>query len=116
MEIQVKSNVIKKNYRGEWTAKARIDLAAPRQLQIYTGKAANGRLRTYASVVELEEIAPGVNAEKFELFGDFNKTYAETKTRCTAKAIETQQDEVIAIRAQILADAKAFYAAKGIEL
>lgn len=117
MEIQVKSNVVKKNYRGEWMAKARIDVAAPRQLQITTMKSANGQLRTFASVVEIEESStPGIFFEKFELFGDFNKVYASNKVRCTAKAIEKQQDEVIAIRAQVLADAKAFYLAKGIEL
>jgi hypothetical protein len=118
MEIQVKSNVIKKNWRGEWMAKARIDLTAPRQLQITTMKSASGKLRTYASVVEIEEstTTPGIFFEKFELFGDFNKTYLENKVRCTAKAIEKQQDEVLAIRAQVLVDAKVFYANKGIAL
>lgn len=116
MEIRIKSNISWKNWRGAWTAKARIDLAAPRQLQITTLKSASGRLRTIASVVEIEEIAFGVNSEKFALFGDFNKVYAESTVRCTQKAVEKQQDEVLAIRAQVLADAQAFYAAKGITL
>lgn len=115
--MQVKSNIVKKNYRGEWMAKARLPLTAPRELQVTTMKSANGKLRTYASVVEIEESdTPGIFFEKFELFGDFNKVYFESKVRCTQKAIETQQDAVLAILDEIVVDAKVFYANKGIAL
>jgi len=108
---------IRKDRWGAWVATTKLPLAGERQLTLRTCKRDSGAVQTVASVAIVKRDGNAL-IETFEVYGDYMKFVRSLQPkRATEKAIREQQDMVIAEQLDdIMADVKAFYAAKGIEV
>ena len=99
-----------------WRAETRVDLGpvtnhrgeGMRVLTINTWKHSNGGIYTSASAaVHLDGMT------SFEIFGDFHKTLIPRDgTKCTEKAVRQWHERALLQVDGVVAEAKAFYAAK----
>lgn len=104
----------KKDYYGKWVAKSRVPLQGVQVLEISTAKTQSGYLQTLASVVEVKPSGtPGIEITSFTMFQDYNARVEISKPRvCTEKVVRAQQELALGRIDEIIAAAKAFYAAK----
>ncbi len=103
-----------------WRAETKIALGMTRPddfkrgdlamlLVISTSKAMNGGLYSSANVQ-----AEGFGVVTFEIGGDFSKTIERDRAaRCAEKTVAAMQERALGRKEALLAEAKAFYAAKG---
>lgn len=114
MQYQITS---KKDFRGTWSAKTYIPLADNRRLIINSWKDYNKRLVTMASVVVFKNEG-AFTSESFEMFGDYNrKVRISTPKVVNEKRVREQQEAVLKEELDgIIAEAKEFYQAKGIQV
>lgn len=107
---------IRKDRWGKWVAETKYQLAGDRQLTLRTCKRDNGAVQTYASVAIVKRDGNAL-IETFEVYGDYMRcVYTDGPKRVTQKVIEQAQGIARCYIDQIMADVKAFYAAKGIEV
>lgn len=102
--------------RDGWEANTTIPLdgdesraiaVGERFLKVSTHKRDGGRLVTTASVATKTDIG-----YQFAMFQDYMKTVSQSKSRCTDKNVEVQHCGVLNDMDFILADVRAYYAAK----
>lgn len=93
------------NKRDDWK---KVDM--PLILTIGTGKALNGKLYSHAGVA-----AEYNGSTIMEICGDYRKILETTEERCTEKTVGAMHQRSLARLPDIIAEAKAFYAAKATE-
>lgn len=107
---------IRKDIYGKWVAETKYQLAGERQLTLRTCKRDNGAVQTFASVAIVKN-ENGARIETFKVYDDYMRcVYTDGPKRVTQKVIEESQSIARGYMPQIMADVKAFYAAKGIEV
>lgn len=104
------TNRITKGIRG-WSAEARIPvdglpLDGHRFLKVTTHKTDRGELVTSATLCKKED----GGGFSFVVFQDYSKTVIRSKSRCTEKNVEVQQQTALNDLQHILADVRIHYA------
>jgi hypothetical protein len=99
-----------KNMRGNWQGKTSVALAMPgpqRRLDITTLKVCSGNLITSALVCEVQD-----SVTTYTPYDDFSKRLEISDLRVTEKAVRLQHERALAQLDTLVAEVKAFYAAK----
>jgi hypothetical protein len=93
--------------RDGWAGKTTIPLddGSAREVQISTWKGQRGGVSTSVTVHTREGAFVS-----HKLFSDYSKRWALDDVRVTEKAVTTQHNRVLALKADILADVAEFYA------
>lgn len=99
---------IQKKPRSGWNAQTYYDFDGDRKLCLHTSKCEQGGISTFATVALHKD-----GFTTFALFYDYGKTVLRSGVKATEKGVTTLHAEAQAMLPQVIADAKAHYAAKG---
>jgi len=95
---------VRKDMRGSWSATSTYEMADNRRLRIATLKNYSGAIVTNATVHLLKD-----GFETHLMYRDFHRNVFNSRTRCTAKAVEAQHAEALKGAAKLMEDAVDHY-------